>query len=165
MTAVLALLFLLQTPGPPVSEVALFNQIVDASRPAERLRLGLSYEAKFPRSRYIGDVYSLIMDAYTSQNNIPKMLEYGEKTLHAKPDDLHALVVVARQVAIGGADLDKAARYARHAVDVANGLKNTKAPEGYTSGSWAAFIADNRASAEGTLKYIQQATMNLLRRR
>jgi hypothetical protein len=164
MTALVLLLAFIQIAGPPVSEVALYNQLVDA-RPQDRLKLGLEYEAKFPKSRYVGDVYSLIMDGYSAQNNTRKTLEYGEKTLAVKPDDVHALVVVARLLAVGGADLDKAATYARRAIDSSDRLKTTKPPSGFTTKTWADFLATNRASAESTLKYIQQTTLNLLRRR
>jgi hypothetical protein len=166
VTIFLWLLLLIQAPaGPPVSDVALFNQLVDATRPADVLRLGLAYESKFPRSRYLGDIYPLIMTAYASQNNIRKMLEYGEKTLRVRPDDLQALVAVSRQLAVGGIELEKSVKYARHAIEVADQLKGKSPPENHTRQSWTEFLASNRTAAEATLQYIRQITLNLTRRR
>ena len=163
MMAWLAAAILLQAPGPPVSEIALFNQIVDA-RPADRIKLGAAYEQKFPKSKYIGDVHSLMMDSYAAQNNAAKLLEYGEKTLRSKPGDIHALAVVARQLAVGGANMEKAALYARRAIESADQLKDAKPPANYTAQSWADYIRVNRSSADSTLQYIRQSTLNLLRK-
>jgi len=72
---------------------------------------------------------------------------------------------VSRQLAVGGANMDKAAGYAQRAVASADRLKDVPPPANYTSRSWTEFISTNRAAAEATLKYIQQTIRTVLRRR
>jgi len=164
MSLVLALVIALQAQ-PQFSDRALYNRILDQTRPAERIPLALEFEKTFPQSTLITDVYELLMDDYTARNDTVKALEYGEKALKVKPENLRVLVAVSYRLAVAGRDLDRATSYAQRAIKVADRMKNQAPPPSYTRESWVEFVSRNRASAEGTLKYIREIPAGLLRRR
>lgn len=159
---------LFQTPTGSEEAASLYSAIFRESNPAAQLKLVLQFEKKFPAPvkvglptrKMLGEIFSIGTDCYQSLKNGPKVLEYGEKTLKLVPDDMHALVLVARQHAISGANLDRASQYAQRALKLTRDLKD-KPPGAYTPQGWATFLKETATSAQSTLDYIKRVTSSL----
>jgi len=147
-----------------MEEVALHNKILDEPSPAARLKLLQQFEREYPKSPRIGEIYGLTMEVYRGQNNLPKMLEYGEKSIKSDPDNLQALTIIARQYAIEGRNLDRAVEYAKRAKTVIAKKKTGPKPPGILQPDWNAYLKQLEASADWTINYVQSISRSVLRR-
>jgi tetratricopeptide (TPR) repeat protein len=118
-------------PPPPVSreEEDAYKALV-ALKPANTavvITQGEAFLGKYPASRYRPGVYTRLVAAYLSTNQVEKMLDRGEKAIAEDPDNVDVLAlmstIIPRKVDPKGLDADqnlaKAEKYARHALELA----------------------------------------------
>ena len=112
MTFKLLLLLALQVSVVNNPAKTLYDRIFNESRPAERLKLIAEFESKYASAgspklaspEMKAQVFGFATDIYQQQNNAVKTVDYGEKTLRNDPDNVHVLVLLARQYALSGSD-------------------------------------------------------------
>jgi len=100
-------------PGPQVSP----QQGKDAQAiqneldPDKQLQMVNDFATKYPDSPYLSDVYFFGAYAAQQKGDVPKILDYGEKSLKAKNDNMRTLLLMAsilpRPQVAQGADVDK----------------------------------------------------------
>jgi tetratricopeptide (TPR) repeat protein len=119
-----------QQAPPPASpeEEAAFKAFQEApvTDPAKKTQLGEDFIQKYPQSKYRGVVYQGLVSGYFATNQVPKLLDAGDKELAINPNDAPVLAVVAQTIARsfnGKApdaqqQLDKAEQYSKRAIEI-----------------------------------------------
>ncbi len=120
-------------PAAPVvtkEELDAYNKfVVDAKAtadPRQIVTLGEAFVGLYPNSIYAGAVHAQLATAYLNLNQVPKMIESGEKALASDPNNVDVLPLMAwaipRQVTATTVNpvqqLDKAMNYARRAINL-----------------------------------------------
>jgi tetratricopeptide (TPR) repeat protein len=90
------------------------------------VQLATDFEKKYPTSTMLTYVDMFAASAYQSKGDVPKSIEFGEKSLKLNPDNLMSLIIMADLLptpqATKGSDKDKklseAETYANHALDL-----------------------------------------------
>jgi tetratricopeptide (TPR) repeat protein len=100
-------------PGPQVTP----QQVKDAQAiqneldPDKQLQMVTDFVAKYPESPYLSDMYFFGAYAAQQKGDIAKILDYGEKSLKAKGDNMRTLLLMAsilpRPQVAQGADTEK----------------------------------------------------------
>jgi tetratricopeptide (TPR) repeat protein len=100
-------------PGPQVSP----QQAKDAQAiqneldPDKQLQMVNDFATKYPDSPYLSDMYFFAAYAAQQKGDVPKILDYGEKSLKAKNDNMRTLLLMAsilpRPQVAQGADAEK----------------------------------------------------------
>ncbi|HVH71366.1 MAG TPA: tetratricopeptide repeat protein [Candidatus Dormibacteraeota bacterium] len=116
---------------PPVSaeEDAAFKAFQD-SPPNDwnkKIELGEAFFAKYPQSRYLPPIYSTLTIGYMQTNQIPKMLDIGDKAIALTPTDVTTLSILAQTISRvtnsstpdSAKQLEKAETYSKKAIEVA----------------------------------------------
>lgn len=93
----------------------------------KRIELGEAFIQKYPQSRYLPVIYSGLTIGYMQTNQIPKMLEIGEKAVALTPTDLTTLGILAQTISRvtnsstpnASQQLAKAESYSKRAIEVA----------------------------------------------
>jgi tetratricopeptide (TPR) repeat protein len=67
---------------------------IDPTQPDKVIQSGEQFLQKYPQSKYAGQVYSRLTQAYYNKQDVDKMLVAGDKALAANPDDVTVLVLV-----------------------------------------------------------------------
>jgi tetratricopeptide (TPR) repeat protein len=94
--------------------------------PAKKNELGEAFIQKYPQSRYRGIVYQGLVSGYFATNQVPKLLDAGDKELALNPNDAPVLAVVAQTIARtfnakapdASQQLDKAEQYSKRAIEI-----------------------------------------------
>lgn len=145
---------------PPVNaeEDAAFKafQAVPATDLNKRIELGEDFIKKYPQSRYRPPIYSSLTIAYMQTNQIPKMLEVGEKAVELTPNDVTTLAVMSQTISRvtnsntpdAAKQLDKAAVYARKAIELTPALPK---PENLTEEAFTSAKNQTLATAHSGL--------------
>ena len=140
--------------APPASaeEDAAFKAYQDAppSDWAKKIELGETFIQKYPQSRYLPPVYSGLTIAYMQTNQIPKMLDTGDKAVELTPTDVTTLALLAQTISRVtnsstpnySKQMEKAENYSKKAIEVAPTLPK---PPNMTDEAFAA--AKNQALA------------------
>src|SRR5215469_16201004 len=144
----------------------LYDRIFNEQRPAERLKLINEFEAKYasagsPRlanPEMKAQVFGFATDIYQQQNNAAKVVEYGEKTLQNDSNNLHVLVLLARQYALSADKADRAADYAKRAIALSQKLQSGPVGSGFTNQSWDQYLKANQTAAQSTLDYLRSVS-------
>ncbi len=79
------------TPEEAKSLQAIQNEL-DAER---TIQMANDFEKKFPNSNYLTYVYTFAASACQQKGDINKVVEYGQKSLKLKPDNLMSLIIMA----------------------------------------------------------------------
>jgi hypothetical protein len=96
------------------------------------------------------------MSVYVGRNDAPHIVEYAEKAVKAKPEDIALLIQVSRTYANPPLQMmDKALRYAEKAATLAGGLKN-QAPQNPAAAVWQNWAASMNKSAQDNLSWVRQ---------
>ncbi|HYL84372.1 MAG TPA: tetratricopeptide repeat protein [Candidatus Angelobacter sp.] len=117
--------------APPASaeEDAAYKAYQDA--PAtdwpKKIELGEAFLQKYPQSRYLPPIYSGLTIGYMQTNQIPKMLEVGDKAVALTPTDLTTLAILSQTISRvtngstpnAGQQLAKAESYSKKAIEIA----------------------------------------------
>jgi tetratricopeptide (TPR) repeat protein len=161
----------LDTPPPPVSaeEDAAFKafQAVPHTDLAKKIELGEDLVKKYPQSRYLPPVYYALTLAYMQTNQTQKMLEVGDKEVKLVPNDITTLAVMAQTISRvtnsgtpdGAQQLDKAATYAKKAIELAPTLPKPEnlTDEAFTAGKNQALVAAHSGLALVLIKHGKNA--------
>jgi tetratricopeptide (TPR) repeat protein len=112
-------------PPSPEEESALKNlqQTTDMSK---KIQLSEEFVQKYPQSRYRPMAYQNLVSGYFATQQIPKMLDAGEKEIALNPNDAPVLAVMAQTMARSynakapdaAQQLQKAEEYSKRALEV-----------------------------------------------
>ncbi len=131
----------------------MFQWITTETKPEAKLQGLLDFERQFPQSRVLPDVFLMIIDLYRQKSDRGKIVEYGEKVLKLDDRNVTAMMVLARNYAIDGKNLDRAVALARQAVDQINNMKTRPVPNQYTDSQWKDYLQNTEAAAKSILDY------------
>jgi tetratricopeptide (TPR) repeat protein len=117
-----------QPPAASPEEDAAFKAFQDApiTDPAKKDQIGEDFLAKYPQSRYRGVIYQGLVSGYFATQQVPKLLDAGDKELAINPNDAPVLAVVAQTIARtynaqapnAAEQLDKAETYSKRAIEI-----------------------------------------------
>jgi tetratricopeptide (TPR) repeat protein len=120
----------LDLPAPPASaeEDAAYKAFTDApvTGSKKKIELGEGFVQKYPNSRYLSPVYSIMVTAYLQTNQVQKMEELGDKEATLNPNDVQTLAILGQTIprAISSstpnpaAELAKAEKYSKRAIEI-----------------------------------------------
>lgn len=115
------------------AEYAMVNAAYKTAQPAARAALFQRYVAAYPDSPYTATVREQTAFAYQQAQNTPKMLESAQSVLAANPNNIAMLLLLTDYWTENGQQLDKAAEYAKKALDL---LPKAPKPENVTDEQW-----------------------------
>jgi tetratricopeptide (TPR) repeat protein len=110
--------------------------------PNKRIQQAEEFLQKYPQSRYRPSMYQALVSGYFATQQVPKMLEAGEKEVELNPNDAPVLAVMGQSLARtynakapdAAKQLDKAEMYSKRAIEITPTL--TK-PENLTDEAFA----------------------------
>jgi len=126
----------------------LLPRVADASKRVQYLD---GFVQAYPDTTNAGQVNFEYFIAYKMLGNTAKAEDYGEKSIAADPNNIRALNLVADEYASRQTNLDKAATYAKKALDLATGMKK---PEGESDQQFKAEQNSLLGLAHLTLGYV-----------
>jgi tetratricopeptide (TPR) repeat protein len=153
-------------PQASPEEEAAFKAFQEApvSDPAKKNQLGEDFIQKYPQSKYRAAVYQGLVSGYFATNQVPKLLDAGDKEIALNPNDAPVLAVVAQTIARsfnGKApdaqqQLDKAEQYSKRAIEITPTLPK---PANLTDDAFVMAKNDTLEMAHGGLGlvYIRKA--------
>ena len=154
---ILSSLFILGTAWAQVRagspEYLLFEKISAETNPEAKLTLIESFGRQFPDSKILDKVYLAAVDVYRGNNDREKIIEYGEKVLKLDATNVTALMLLARNYAMGSRDVSRAVELAQRAVDRVEKWKTDVMPFGYTEAQWKSYLQTSEVSAKQILDY------------
>ena len=133
-------------PAPKVdpAEEAAYKAFFDAgaSAPDTRIQLGTDFLTKYPMSHYDESVYAGVVQAYYAKQDWKDFYAEADKGIAAYPDDVTMLAIVGWVIphvfdpnsADASANLDKAEKYEKHAIEVIGAMQK---PAGLTDDQFA----------------------------
>jgi tetratricopeptide (TPR) repeat protein len=112
-------------PATPEEESA-YKAVQQASDPNKKIQLAEDFLQKYPQSRYRGTMYQALVSSYFATQQVPKMLDAGEKEIEINPNDAPVLAVMAQALARtynakspeAAKQLSKAEQYSRRAIEI-----------------------------------------------
>jgi tetratricopeptide (TPR) repeat protein len=117
-----------QPPSASAEEEAAYKAFQEAppTDPNKKDQLGEDFLQKYPQSRYKSVVYQGLVSGYFATNQVPKLLEAGEKEIALNPNDAPVLAVMAQTIARtyngqqpnAAQQLDKAENYSKRAIEI-----------------------------------------------
>lgn len=128
-----------QTEAPKIDpeEEAAYKAFYDVKPepPDQRIQLGEQFLQKYPSSKYVGQVYAGLTQAYYGKEQYDKMYAAGDKALQLNPDNVDVLVLIGWVIPHNydpndlGAErkLDKAEAYLTHALNLLPAVKKPDA--------------------------------------
>jgi hypothetical protein len=135
-------------------ELKLYEQIDAETNPEAKLTLIDNFEKQFPQSRILGRVYMQAVEVYRSKQDRTKVNEYAEKTLQRDSSNVTAMMLLARNYAIDGKNLDRAIELAKQALDRVEQLRKDPLPGGYSATQWNDYLQSNSTAAQQILDYV-----------
>lgn len=131
-------------PGVNPEEEAAFKAFQDAriADMPKKLQLGEDFATKYPRSRYLSNVYSMMVIGYSVTGQAQNLIATGEKELALNPNDVNTLAMLSQAMPrtfdpkspTATLTLDKAEQYGKRAIDVITTLAK---PENMTDEGFA----------------------------
>jgi tetratricopeptide (TPR) repeat protein len=154
--------------APPASaeEEAAYKAIQAAPETDANKKIQLSEDflQKYPQSRYKGVIYQALVSGYFATQQVPKLLDVGEKEIQINPNDAPVLAVMAQTIARtfnakapdAEQQLEKAETYSKRAIEVVPTLPK---PENLTDEAFTNAKNDTLGMAHGGLGlvYIRKA--------
>jgi len=122
-------------PSPEEESAAKAAQ--QATDPNKRIQMAEEFLQKYPQSRYRPAMYQALVSGYFATQQVPKMLEAGEKEVEMNPNDAPVLAVMGQALARtynakapdAAKQLDKAELYSKRAIEITPTLQK---PENLT---------------------------------
>ena len=115
-------------PAASPEEEAAFKAFQEAppTDPSKKNELGEAFIQKYPQSHYRGTVYQGLVSGYFATQQVPKLLDAGDKELAINPNDAPVLAVVAQTIARtfnakapdAEQQLEKAEQYSKRAIEI-----------------------------------------------
>jgi tetratricopeptide (TPR) repeat protein len=99
---------------------AAYNAMAAEPDPKKRIAEIERFSEVFKNSKYMENANVLAVATYTEMNDMPKLIDYGEKALASDPKNATLLTLLANAFAEDpkGADLAKADAYSRQAIEL-----------------------------------------------
>ncbi|HEY2545984.1 MAG TPA: tetratricopeptide repeat protein [Candidatus Acidoferrum sp.] len=150
----------LDTPAPPVNpeEDAAYKAFdaVPMTDAAKKIQAGEAFVQKYPQSRYLAPVYSMLVKVYLAENQVQKMQEAGEKDVAIAPNDVQTLAILGQTIPRAwnasmpnaAAQLDKAEKFAKSAIELTPTIPK---PDGMTDQQFTLAKNQTLAMAHGGL--------------
>ena len=144
------------TPPATPEEEAASKEVQQAADPNKRIQLAEGFLQKYPNSRYRPVMYQALVSAYFATQQVPKMLDAGEKDLELNPNDASILAVMGQTLARtykpnapdSAKQLDKAELYSKRAIEITPTLIK---PENLTDDAFAKAKDDTLSMAHSGL--------------
>jgi tetratricopeptide (TPR) repeat protein len=142
-------------PVTPEEENA-YKAFQQGTDPSKKIQMAEEFLQKYPQSRYRAAMYQALVSGYFATQQVPKMLEAGEKEVEINPNDAPVLAVMAQTLARtynpktpdAAKLLDKAELYSKRAIEVVPTL--TK-PENLTDDAFNNAKSDTLSMAHSGL--------------
>ncbi len=130
--------------------------VQQAADPNKRIQLAEEFLQKYPQSRYRPTMYQSLVSGYFATQQVPKMLDAGEKEIEMNPNDAPVLAVMAQTLARtynakapdAAKQLDKAELYSKRAIEITPTLPK---PENLTDEAFINAKNDTLVMAHGGL--------------
>jgi tetratricopeptide (TPR) repeat protein len=112
-------------PASPEEESA-SKAVQQTTDPSKRIQLAEEFLQKYPQSRYRPSMYQALVSGYFATQQVPKMLDAGEKEIQLNPNDAPILAVMGQALARtynakapdAAKQLDKAEQYSKRAIEI-----------------------------------------------
>jgi hypothetical protein len=130
-----------------------FEKIIAENNADAKATLLLEYQAKFPQSKVLPDIYMMLMEIYRQRNDAAKVIEFGEKIIQIDGENVTALMAVSRNYSLERKNLDRAVQYAERAVDTVAKMKGRPAPPNFTEQQWKDYVESTDQAAKSILAY------------
>jgi tetratricopeptide (TPR) repeat protein len=112
-------------PASPAEEAA-SKAVQQSTDPNKKIQLAEEFLQKYPQSRYRPAMYQALVTGYFATQQVPKMLEAGEKEVEMNPNDAPVLAVMGQALARtynakapdAAKQLDKAELYSKRAIEI-----------------------------------------------
>jgi tetratricopeptide (TPR) repeat protein len=142
-------------PASPEEESA-SKAIQQATDPNKKTQLAEEFLQKYPQSRYRPMMYQMLVSGYFATQQVPKLLDAGEKEIEMNPNDAPVLAVIAQTLARtynakapdAAKQLDKAELYSKRAIEITPTLPK---PENLTEEAFNNAKNDTLVMAHGGL--------------
>jgi tetratricopeptide (TPR) repeat protein len=142
-------------PATPEEENA-YKAVQQSPDVNKRLQMAEEFLQKYPQSRYRPAMYQALVSGYFATQQVPKMLDAGEKEIEMNPNDAPVLAVMAQTLARtynpkspdATKQLDKAELYSKRAIEVVPTL--TK-PDNLTDDAFSSAKSDTLSMAHSGL--------------
>ncbi len=150
----------LDTPAPAVNpeEDAAFKAFdtIPMTDGPKKTEAGEAFAQKYPQSRYLAPVYSILVKLYLQANNVPKMQEVGEKEVALAPSDVQTLAILGQTIPRAwnasmpnaASQLDKAEKFSKSAIELTPTIPK---PDGMSDAQFAQAKGQTLAMAHGGL--------------
>jgi tetratricopeptide (TPR) repeat protein len=143
-------------PAASPEEEAAFKAVQQATDPNKRIQLAEEFLQKYRQSRYRPSMYQSLVSGYFATQQVPKMLDAGEKEIEMNPNDAPVLAVMAQTLARtynakapdAAKQLDKAELYSKRAIEITPTLPK---PENLTDEAFTNAKNDTLVMAHGGL--------------
>lgn len=144
------------TPPATPEEEAASKEVQQAADPNKRIQLAEGFLQKYPNSRYRQVMYQALVSGYFTTQQVPKMLDAGEKEIELNPNDAPILAVMGQTLARtykpnapdSAKQLDKAELYSKRAIEITPTLIK---PENLTDDAFAKAKDDTLSMAHSGL--------------
>jgi len=144
-------------PASPEEEAA--YKAIEAVAPTDvnkKIQLSEDFLQKYPQSRYKGVMYQALVSGYFATQQVPKLLDVGDKEIQMNPNDAPVLAVMAQTLARtynakapdAAKQLDKAELYSKRAIEITPTLPK---PENLTEEAFTSAKSDTLVMAHGGL--------------
>jgi len=120
----------LDTAPPPVNpeedkDYKAFD-VIPLTDAAKKAQSGEAFVLKYPQSRYLPPVYSILVKVYLSDNQIQKMQDAGEKAIALAPNDVQTMAILGQTMPRAwnsgmpnaAQQLDKAEKFSKTAIEL-----------------------------------------------
>src|ERR1700719_4848790 len=142
-------------PASPEEDSA-SKSVQQASDPDKKIQLAEEFLQKYPQSRYRPTMYQVLVSGYFATQQVPKMLDAGEKEIEINPNDAPVLAVMAQTLARtynakapdAAKQLDKAELYSKRAIEITPTLQKR---ENLTEEAFTNAKSDTLVMAHGGL--------------
>jgi tetratricopeptide (TPR) repeat protein len=112
-------------PASPEEESA-SKSVQQANDPNKKIQLAEEFLQKYPQSRYRPAMYQALVFGYFQTQQVPKMLDAGEKEIEINPNDAQVLALMAQTLARtyiakapdAAKQLDKAEIYSKRSIEI-----------------------------------------------
>ncbi len=144
----------LDTAPPPVNpeedkDYKAF-EVIPLTDGAKKAQSGEAFVLKYPQSRYLPPVYSILVKVYLADNQIQKMQDAGEKAIAQAPNDVQSMAILAQtmprvwnpSMPNAAKQLDEAEKFAKTAIELTPTIPK---PEGMTDAQFT--LAKNQTLA------------------
>jgi len=120
----------LDTPAPPVNpeEDAAYKAFdaIPLTDGEKKTKAAEDFVQKYPQSRYLPPVYSMLVKLYLEANQVQKMQEIGEKEVLISPNDVQTLAILGQtlprawnaNMPNAQEQLNKAEKYSKSAIEL-----------------------------------------------